>query len=147
MTATAYKLDRRHIKAESLGLHNCFELVTNNRKMWWDLLRKGIQIQALGYWCLGGHLQPNLCCSVCKTQCLCVECSSDMEREWFYLIRQIFWGCEMFLTLYQMNKQLITNWNHINSIYFMDSTKTHPAVPEQNSKLNIYVYVQYTVTI
>ena len=29
MTATAYKLDRRHIK-ESLGLHNCFELVANS---------------------------------------------------------------------------------------------------------------------
>ena len=29
----------------------------------------------------------------------------------------------------------------------MDSTKTHTAVPEQNSKLNIYVYIQYTVTI
>jgi superfamily II DNA helicase RecQ len=28
MIATAYKLDRRHIK-ESLGLHNCFELVAN----------------------------------------------------------------------------------------------------------------------
>ena len=28
----------------------------------------------------------------------------------------------------------------------MDSTKTHTAVPEQNSKLNIYVYIQYTVT-
>ena len=26
----------------------------------------------------------------------------------------------------------------------MDSTKTHTAVPEQNSKLNIYVYI-YTV--
>jgi hypothetical protein len=26
---TAYKLDRRHIK-ESLGLHNCFELVANS---------------------------------------------------------------------------------------------------------------------
>ena len=30
MTATAYKLDRRHIKAESLGLHNYFELVANS---------------------------------------------------------------------------------------------------------------------
>ena len=30
----------------------------------------------------------------------------------------------------------------------MDSTKTHTAVPEQNSKLNIYVYIyRYTVTI
>ena len=29
----------------------------------------------------------------------------------------------------------------------MNSTKTHTAVPEQNSKLNIYVYIQYTVTI
>ena len=29
----------------------------------------------------------------------------------------------------------------------MDSTKTHTAVPEQNSKLNIYVYIQYTVAI
>ena len=29
----------------------------------------------------------------------------------------------------------------------MDSTKTHTAVPEQNSKSNIYVYIQYTVTI
>ena len=29
MTATAYKLHRRHIK-ESLGLHNCFELVANS---------------------------------------------------------------------------------------------------------------------
>ena len=29
----------------------------------------------------------------------------------------------------------------------MDSTKTHTAVPEQNSKLNIYVYIQYTATI
>jgi superfamily II DNA helicase RecQ len=29
MTATAYKHDRRHIK-ESLGLHNCFELVANS---------------------------------------------------------------------------------------------------------------------
>ena len=32
---------------------------------------------------------------------------------------------------------------YINSIYFMDSTKTHTAVPEQNSKLNIYVYTVY----
>ena len=29
----------------------------------------------------------------------------------------------------------------------MDSTTTHTAVPEQNSKLNIYVYIQYTVAI
>ena len=33
----------------------------------------------------------------------------------------------------------------------MDSTKIHTAVPEQNSKSNIYVYIyiyiQYTVTI
>ena len=29
----------------------------------------------------------------------------------------------------------------------MDSTKTHTAVPEQNSKLNIYVYIHYTVAI
>ena len=29
----------------------------------------------------------------------------------------------------------------------MDSTKTHTAVPEQNSKLNVYVYIQYTVTM
>ena len=29
MTATAYKLDRRHIK-ESLGLQNCFALVANS---------------------------------------------------------------------------------------------------------------------
>jgi nucleoid-associated protein YejK len=84
---------------------------------------------------------------VCKTQCLCVECSLDMEREWFYLIRQIFWACEIFFTLYQMNTQLITNWNHINSIYFMDSTKTHTAVPEHNSKLNIYLHIEYTLTM
>ena len=36
---------------------------------------------------------------------------------------------------------------YINSIYFMDSTKTHTAVPEQNSKLNIYVYYIYPKTI
>ena len=29
----------------------------------------------------------------------------------------------------------------------MDSTKTHTAVPKQNSKLNTYVYIQYTVAI
>ena len=29
----------------------------------------------------------------------------------------------------------------------MDSTKTQTAVPEQNSKLNIYVYMKYIVTI
>jgi hypothetical protein len=29
----------------------------------------------------------------------------------------------------------------------MDCTKTHTAVPEQNSKLNIYVYIQYTVAM
>jgi hypothetical protein len=67
-----------------------------------------------------------------------------------------------------MNTQLITNVNfvelsffkvgthtliyissfaYINSIYFMDSAKTQTAVPEQNSKLNIYVYIQYIVTI
>jgi hypothetical protein len=45
MTATAYKLDGRHIK-ESLGLHSCFELVANSAPKEY-LLRKGIQIQAL----------------------------------------------------------------------------------------------------
>ena len=70
-----------------------------------------------------------------------------------------------------MNTQLITNVNFVELSFFkvgtsctilshiyviiciyklnlvMDSTKTHTAVPEQNSKLNIYVYIQYTVTI
>jgi hypothetical protein len=91
MTATAYKLHRMHIK-ESLGLHNCFELVANfDRK---NIFYEKAFRYKHWYWCLGGHLQTNLCCSVCKTQwqCLCVECSFDMKREWFYLIRQIFLG-------------------------------------------------------
>ena len=29
----------------------------------------------------------------------------------------------------------------------MDSTKTHTAVPEQNSKLNIYVYISGIYTV
>jgi hypothetical protein len=43
----------------------------------------------------------------------------------------------------------MSSFAYINSIYFMDSTKTHTAVPEQNSKLNIYVYniIQYTVAM
>jgi superfamily II DNA helicase RecQ len=41
MTATAYKLDRRHIK-ESLGLHNCFELVANSDRKNIFYIRKGI---------------------------------------------------------------------------------------------------------
>ena len=40
MTATAYKLDRRHIK-ESLGLHNCFELVANSDRKNIFYIRKG----------------------------------------------------------------------------------------------------------
>ena len=66
-----------------------------------------------------------------------------------------------------MNTQLITNVNFVELSFFkvgtsctilshiyviiciyklnllMDSTKTHTAVPEQNSKLNIYVYTVY----
>jgi superfamily II DNA helicase RecQ len=41
MSATAYKLDRRHIK-ESLGLHNCFELVANSDRKNIFYIRKGI---------------------------------------------------------------------------------------------------------
>jgi hypothetical protein len=41
MTATEYKLDRKQIK-ESLGLHNCFELVPILTKIKEYLLRKGI---------------------------------------------------------------------------------------------------------
>ena len=61
MNATAYKLDRRHIK-ESLGLHNCFELVANSDRKNTFYIRKGIHadtgtdIDALH----GRYLQTNL---------------------------------------------------------------------------------------
>ena len=42
----------------------------------------------------------------------------------------------------------MSSFAYINSIYLWTvQIKTHTAVPEQNSKLNIYVYIQYTVTI
>jgi superfamily II DNA helicase RecQ len=119
MTATAYKLDRRHIK-ESLGLHNCFELVANSD-------RKNIFYEKTfryRHWYIDAleDICRPIYCSVCKTQCLCVECSLDMERERFYLIRQYFWACEIFLTLYQMNTQLITNVNFVELSFFKVGT-------------------------
>ena len=36
----------------------------------------------------------------------------------------------------------MSSFAYINSIYFMDSTKTHTAVPEQNYILNIYAYIE-----
>jgi hypothetical protein len=40
-----------------------------------------------------------------------------------------------------VTSSIMSSFAYINSIYFMDSTKTHTVVPEQNSKLNIYVYI------
>ena len=67
MTATAYKLYRRHIK-ESLGLHNCFEKRHSDT---------GTDIDAVEDICRPIYAVVY----AIKTQCFCVECSLDMERE------------------------------------------------------------------
>jgi hypothetical protein len=80
MTATACKLDWRHIK-ESVGLHNCFELVADSdqKNIFYEKAFRyrhsdtGTDIDALEDICR--PISYAVECSVCKTQCLCVECS------------------------------------------------------------------------